>query len=249
MNTERKRPQRPEPPDIQEVGAPIDGKPQVSDRRLFFQLHVFRGYSDSRHSDIVKVLKQGSLDTVLYEDLNHPTGIGVLFIAEDPAVLMEQSRTLLPSMQSVASLSYHPGMTLTGRTYSSGREPNLEEWLLHKPLQNVLNPDFPWAIWYPLRRKPDFYRRAPRERGRILGEHAALGRGYAAGGYASDIRLACFGLDTNDNEFVIGLVGPELYPLSRLIQDMRQTEQTTKYIESLGPFFVGKVRKQFDGHL
>ena len=60
-----------------------------------------------------------------------------------------------------------------------------------------------------------------------------LGRSYAAGGYASDIRLACFGLDTNDNEFVIGLVGAELYPLSRLIQDMRQTEQTTKYIESL----------------
>lgn len=72
-----------------------------------------------------------------------------------------------------------------------------------------------------------------------------LGRDYAAAGYASDIRLACFGLDLNDNEFVIGLVGAALYPLSRLIQDMRQTEQTTKYIESLGPFFVGKVRHRF----
>ena len=72
-----------------------------------------------------------------------------------------------------------------------------------------------------------------------------LGRSYAAEGYASDIRLACFGLDTNDNEFVIGLVGPELYPLSRLIQDMRKTEQTAQYIESLGPFFIGKVREQW----
>ena len=135
---------------------------------------------------------------------------------------------------------------MIGRTYSSGREPNLEEWLLNKPLQNVLNPDFPWAIWYPLRRKPEFYRLEHRERGRILGEHARLGRSLRPlADYASDIRLACFGLDTNDNEFVIGLVGPELYPLSRLIQDMRQTEQTTKYIESLGPFFVGKVHKQF----
>ena len=77
-----------------------------------------------------------------------------------------------------------------------------------------------------------------------MAEHATLGRGYAAGGYASDIRLACFGLDTNDNEFVIGVVGPKLHPLSRLIQDMRQTEQTTKYIASLGPFFIGKVRAQ-----
>ncbi|MYC74192.1 chlorite dismutase family protein [Candidatus Poribacteria bacterium] len=243
MNTEQKRPQRPEPPDIQEVGAPIDGKSQVSDRRLFFQLHVFKESFDD--SLILKTLEKGSLNAVLYDDLNHPTGIGVLFIAEDPAALMAASRSLLVKAQDTPKLTYRPEMTMTGRTYSSGREPNLEAWLLNRPLQNVLNPDFPWAIWYPLRRNPEFYRLEHRERGRILGEHALLGRSYAAGGYASDIRLACFGLDTNDNEFVIGLVGPDLHPLSRLIQDMRQTEQTTKYIESLGPFFVGKVRKQF----
>ncbi len=243
MNTEQKRPQQPEPLDIREVGAPIDGKPQVSDLRLFLQLHVFEGCSDLK--PIIETLEKGSLNAVLYDDLNHPTGIGVLFMAEDPAVLMTASRTLLLKAQDTPDLLYRSEMTMTGRTYSSGREPNLEEWLLNKPRQNVLNPDFPWAIWYPLRRKPEFYRLEHRERGRILGEHAMLGRSYATGGYASDIRLACFGLDTNDNEFVIGLVGPELYPLSRLIQDMRQTEQTTKYIESLGPFFIGKVRKQF----
>ena len=242
MNTEQKRPQRPEPPNIQEVGAPLDGKPQVSDRRLFFQLHVFKDCLDPNL--IVEKLEKGSLNAVLYDDLNHPTGLGVLLVAEDPAALIIESRTLL-DVSNRSDLSYRPEMTMTGRTYSSGREPNLEEWLLNKPLQNVLNPDFPWAIWYPLRRSPEFYRLEHRERGRILGEHALLGRGYAAGGYASDIRLACFGLDTNDNEFVIGVVGPDLHPLSRLIQDMRQTEQTTKYIESLGPFFVGKVQKQF----
>ena len=243
MNTEQKKPQRPEAPNLQEVGAPIDGKPQVSDRRLFFQLHVFKECFD--HRFIIKILEKGNLNAVLYDDLNHPTGIGVLFVAEDPAALMAASHTLLLKAQEMPKLVYRPEMTMTGRTYSSGREPNLEEWLLKRPLQNVLNPEFPWSIWYPLRRKSEFYRLEYRERGRILGEHALLGRSYAAGGYASDIRLACFGLDTNDNEFVIGLVGPDLHPLSRLIQDMRQTEQTTKYIESLGPFFVGKVRKQF----
>ncbi len=243
MNTERKRPPRSEPVDLREIGAPIDGEPQISDRRLFLQLHVFEGCLDSRL--IIEPIEKGSLDAVVYDDLNHPTGNGVLFIAEDPAALMTASRTLLLKAQEVPDLLYRSEMTMTGRTYASGREPNLEEWLLNKPRQNVLNPDFPWAIWYPLRRKSEFYRLEHRERGRVLGEHAMLGRSYAAGGHASDIRLACFGLDTNDNEFVIGLVGPELYPLSRLIQDMRQTEQTTKYIESLGPFFVGKVRKQF----
>ena len=243
MNTEQQRPSRPEPVDLREVGAPIDGDPQVSDRRLFLQLHVFEDCSDP--NNIVEVLEKSNLNAVLYDDINNPTGIGVLFIVEDPAVLATAVRALLVEFQHAANLSYRPEMTMIGRTYSSGREPNLEEWLLNKPLQNALNPDFPWAIWYPLRRNPKFYRLEHRERGRILGEHAMLGRSYAAGGHASDIRLACFGLDTNDNEFVIGLVGPDLYPLSRLIQDMRQTEQTTKYIESLGPFFVGKVRQRF----
>ena len=232
-----------EPIDIRETGAPIDGEPQFSDKRLFFQLHVFEDCSDPELITIT--LEQSRLNAVLYDDLNHPTGMGVLLVAENPAALMTASRALLLKTQETSDFSYRPEMTMLGRTYSSGREPNLEAWLINKPLQNVLNPNFPWAIWYPLRRKPDFYRLEHRERGRILGEHAMLGRSYAAGGHASDIRLACFGLDTNDNEFVIGLVGPELYPLSRLIQDMRQTEQTTKYIESLGPFFVGKVRKQF----
>lgn len=232
-----------EPIDIRETGAPIDGELQFSDRRLFFQLHVFDDCSDPKL--ITKTLEQSRLNAVLYDDLNHPTGMGVLLVAENPEALMTESRTLLLKTQETPDFSYRPEMTMLGRTYSSGREPNLEEWLINKPLQNVLNPNFPWAIWYPLRRKPEFYRLEHRERGRILGEHAMLGRSYAAGGHASDIRLACFGLDTNDNEFVIGLVGPELYPLSRLIQDMRQTEQTTKYIESLGPFFVGKVREQF----
>ena len=228
---------------MREVGIPMDGTPQVSDQRLFFQLHVFQDCLD--HRLIIKVLEKSHLNVVLYDDLNHPTGIGVLLMAADPADLMSEGHVLLQKAMDTLNLSYRPEMTMTGRTYATGREPDLVEWLVNKPQQNVLNPDSPWAIWYPLRRKPDFYRLEARDRGRILGEHAMLGRSYAAGGYASDIRLACFGLDTNDNEFVIGIVGAELHPLSRLIQDMRQTEQTTQYIESLGPFFVGKVRRQF----
>ena len=43
------------------------------------------------------------------------------------------------------------------------------------------------------------------------------------------------------NDFVIGLVGRELYPLSACIQAMRKTQQTSRYIEKMGPFFVGKA--------
>lgn len=237
--------------DVRDFGAPSDGKPQVSDRRLFFQLHVFEGCTEaSRLVDPIEEKKCSLLDTVLYDDFNNPTGIGVLLITESPADLVTEARPLLAHLQRTAMLSYRPEMTMVGRTYSSGREPDLEEWLLERPRQNALNPDFPWAIWYPLRRKAEFYRLDRREQGQILGEHARFGRGYAISGYARDIRLACFGLDRHDNEFVIGLVGPDLHPLSRLIHDMRQTEQTARYIDSLGPFFVGKVQYRFRrGHL
>ncbi len=130
---------------------------------------------------------------------------------------------------------------MTGRTYSTGRETELEDWLLWKPRRNALNPEWTWAIWYPLRRKPEFELLSKQEQGKILMEHAMIGRNFAQAGYAADIRLACHGLDQNDNEFVLGLVGPELYPLSRLVQEMRKTQQTAKYIQSLGPFFVGKA--------
>jgi chlorite dismutase len=36
-------------------------------------------------------------------------------------------------------------------------------------------------------------------------------------------------------------VGDNLHRLSKLVQDMRKTRHTAEYIESLGPFFVGRV--------
>lgn len=238
MKSEKNTTPKPETLDIREIGYPIDGEPQYSNRRLYFQLHVFDNDIDAIHEHLI----ESSLNSVLYDDLNNPSGIGILLMCEDPSDLQNESIELI---RLTDKLSYRADMTMLGRTYSSGREPDLEEWLITKPMSNALNPDFTWAIWYPLRRRPEFYQLDPRERGRILGEHAMLGRSYAERGYAKDIRLSCFGLNTHDNEFIIGLVGSELYPLSRLIQDMRKTEQTTKYIDSLGPFFIGRVRKQF----
>ena len=62
----------------------------------------------------------------------------------------------------------------------------------------------------------------------ILREHGGIGRLYGEQDLAHDIRLACHGIDTNDNEFVIGLTGKELHPLSHLVQTMRKTRQTSR---------------------
>jgi chlorite dismutase len=128
---------------------------------------------------------------------------------------------------------------MIGRTYSSGHEPDLEWTLLRRPVENVTRETYPWHVWYPLRRTAAFARLDPHEQSTILREHATIGMAYGAQELAHDVRLACYGLDAADNEFVIGLVGRDLHPLSHLVQAMRKTRQTSEFIDKMGPFFVG----------
>src|SRR5437660_1233585 len=149
-----------------------------------------------------------------------------------------------PIAEPFAGLPQRPELTMLGRTYTSGFEQDLEEWLFLRPRRTVLNPAWPWAIWYPLRRTGAFGRLSPKEQGEIIREHSILGRAYGDADLAHDVRLACHGLDVHDNDFVIGLIGRELHPLSHLVQTMRKTAQTSQYLQTLGPFFVGHVRWQ-----
>ncbi len=224
--------------DIREKGAPRHGVPQSSTRRLYVQLLAFGVCRDT--APLVDALGKSDLETVLYSDINDPFGVALLLIAEDPSTLTGSVRAFIAS-SPFGELTLKPHLTMLGRTYSTGREPNLEDYLLGKPRRNALNTEWPWAIWYPLRRKSEFALLPHAEQGKILYEHATIGRTYGTAGYAHDIRLACYGLDEHDNEFVLGLIGPDLFPLSRIVQEMRKTQQTGKYMESLGPFFVGRA--------
>ena len=105
---------------------------------------------------------------------------------------------------------------MLGRTYSLGHEPDLDDWLFDKPRRNATDPESRWAVWYPLRRKGEFSALPPEEQTPILREHGKIGHSFGEAGYAHDIRLACHGLDKNDNDFVIGLIGRDLYPALRL---------------------------------
>ena len=223
--------------DILEHGAPLDGQPQTSNRRLYMQLQVFTGVTDI--DSISKALEQSGLDAALYLDANDPHGIGIAFLAESPDLFVTDIRALLNS-EPFDLLDHRPELTMLGRTYATGYEPDLEHALIDRPKGNMLNPNWTWAIYYPLRRNGAFARLDHKEQRQILMEHATIGRAYGRENYAHDIRLASYGLDANDNDFVIGLIGEELYPLSRVVQDMRKTQQTALYVESLGPFFIGK---------
>ena len=228
-------------PDISEKGGLKEGQPQRSDRRLFMQFLAFGGCSDP--GAVVTHLADAADATVVYEDLNDPRGIAVLAVSEDPNVFLNRVRPRLTS-GAMAGLSLKPEFTMFGRTYSLGYEPDLLEVLIDRPRRTVLNPDWPWAIWYPLRRAGSFEQLSRREQDTILMEHGGIGMAFGRAGLGYDIRLACHGLDRDDNDFVVGLLGPELHPLSIIVQRMRKTRQTSLHLERLGPFFVGRVAWQ-----
>lgn len=233
--------ERPPRIDVREKGMPRGDQPQTLDRRLFLQLLAFGNCIDP--DPAVRELREAAIEAVLYRDLHDPRGIGLLTMHEDPGFFVNELPDVL-RRDPFRNLDPKPRFTLVGRTYSTGREPDLADWMLAKPRRTVRNPAMPWAVWYPLRRKGEFARQSPEDQSSMLREHGGLGRAYAESGHALDVRLACHGLDTNDNDFVIGLIGPELYPLSHLVQAMRRTRQTSLFIQSMGPFFVGHALYQ-----
>ncbi len=230
--------------DIDERGADRNGVPQRSTRRLFFQLTAFEVTPplslDTAVRSLSNALRPLPLGSLVYRDVNHPRGLAVLAWTESPELLVDDLHPAL-CQEALCSLRVRPELAMLGRTYSTGFEPDLEDWLLRRPHETVLNPAWNWAIWYPLRRRGSFEQLDPKTKAEILREHGAIGRSYGAADLAHDIRLACHGLDANDNEFVIGLVGQNLFPLSHVVQAMRSTRQTSEFMEKMGPFFVGKV--------
>jgi len=228
----------PEPPDLSEKGGMKDGQPQRSDARLFMQFLAFGGCENSQR--LVDAVGDAGISGVLYEDVNDPRGVALLTLIEDPNFFLDRVRPILNG-PAFRPLVQKPEYTMLGRTYSLGYEPDLIDILLHRPRRTVLNPEWRWAVWYPLRRAGKFAQLPTEEQRVILAEHGAIGMSFGVADYAHDIRLACHGLDKDDNDFVVGLIGKDLYPLSAIVQMMRKTQQTSLYLERLGPFFVGRA--------
>jgi len=223
--------------DLSERGF-AQGKPTFLNRRLFMQFSAYSGCTDI--AAVTNALSALGIQGVVYANVNDPLGIGILVASEDPTLFVDALRRAFQS-GPFAPLERMPEYDMLGRTYSIGYEADLEDTLLKKPLRKVLDEHNEWAIWYPLQRDKGFQRLPAIDQRRILAEHGTLAKRYSKKRYATDIRLACHGLDKMDNDFVIGLLGPDLFPLSAIVQEMRKTEQTALHLESLGPFFVGKV--------
>jgi Chlorite dismutase len=227
-----------EPPDLSEKGGSKGGEPQRSESRLFMQFLAFGNCPDPQ--PLIAGMSDAGVSGVVYEDLNDPRGVGILTFSERPDYFVDTVRRLL-NQGPGGSLLQKPEHTLFGRTYGLGYEPDLEDVLLHRPRRTVLNPAWRWAVWYPLRRNGQFEQLSVEEQRKILAEHGSIGLQFGAADYVHDVRLACHGLDKADNDFVVGLIGKDLFPLSAVVQRMRKTQQTSLYLDRLGPFFVGRA--------
>lgn len=231
--------------DVLEYGGKREGVRQQMDRRLFMQLLVIDAPSaqnaDETAKDLAERCGRAGIAAVVYADAMSPRGLGLLTWSDDPSHFVRKVRPLFfgDAHEPLAQCSVRPEFAMVGRTYATGHEPDLEWSLLRRPIENVTNEAYRWHVWYPLRRTSAFARLDPHEQSQILREHAQIGMAYGAQELAHDVRLACYGLDARDNEFVIGLVGATLHPLSHLIQAMRKTRQTSEFIDKMGPFFVG----------
>jgi hypothetical protein len=227
--------------EVRELGGKKDGERQALDRRLFMQLMVFDVRADAAFAatrdQLLHELARAKVPHVVYEDANATRGLGVLTWSDDPAMFVAQVHPALRELPVVQRDAF----TMLGRTYALGHEPELEHAILKRPVEYVLAPDWNWHVWYPLRRSGAFEKLDKHVQSTILREHASIGMAYGRADLAHDVRLACHGLDANDNEFVIGLVGKDLHPLSHIVQTMRHTQQTSEYIVKMGPFFVGRA--------
>ncbi|MDT0632704.1 chlorite dismutase family protein [Rubrivirga sp. S365] len=229
---------------LAERGKTPDGAPQSLDRRLYVQLLAYTGCSDP--TALAEQADKLGVGGVVYQGAQDPRGVAVVTFHEDPAFFVEDGRALHTSAP-FRDLTPRPALTMFGRTYSIGYETDLDDTLVARPVRTMTNRDWPWAVWYPLRRSGRFERESREEQRRMLMEHGGIGRAFGESDLAHDVRLACHGLDPNDNDFVAGLVGKDLHPLSAVVQRMRATRQTSEFIDRLGPFFVGRAVWQSAG--
>jgi len=191
------------------------------------QLQVFGGCADPK--PLATALEASRLEAVLYQDVNDPRGVGVLAMSEDPTALVGAYRDLLNS-EPFAGLPLRSELTMLGRTYASGFEQDLEEWLFLRRggPRSTRRGRGRSGTRCAGRARSGASRR--RSRGRSSASTRSSGVPNGDADLAHDVRLACHGLDVHDNDFVIGLIGRELHPLSHLVQTMRKTAQTSQYL-------------------
>ena len=238
-----RRPDRPRP--SAEKGT-RDGERISLDRRLFVKFTACGNCRDV-NAAAANALDRAGVTGALYLDANDPRGIGLVAVSEDPEWFVTTWRDLLASpplrcdgAKGRSSTCWDaPIPSATSRTSStcssSGRSP------ASPTRRSAGRSGTRFAVPSPSRSSP------PPTSAASSPSTAPSATGTAPPGSPSTCASPATASTANDNDFIIGLLGANLFPLSSIVQAMRGTEQTSRYLESLGPFFVGRVAWQGRG--
>ena len=130
------------------------GQPQRADTRLFMQLLVFGGCSDS--TSLIDALEQCWTWRACCMKTSTTHAVSALLTFSDDPAHVSGPRAPASETGSVRDARPETGIHDARPHASLGYEPDLIDVLLHRPGRTVLNREWPWSIWYPLRRSGRF---------------------------------------------------------------------------------------------
>ena len=196
----------------------------------------------ARHRRLIAALESAGLASVLYEDVNDPTGVALLTLSRRRRRSSPSTAAFLQS-SLFAELTPKPNSRCSAAPTRSATSRISRRRSSTGPRRRVLDPALPWAIWYPLRRAGSFEQLSAR-----AGHHPHGARRDRDGVRPRRPRLrhpARVPWPRSRRQRLRDRPArAELHPLSIIVQRMRKTKQTSLHLERLGPFFVGRVAYQ-----
>jgi chlorite dismutase len=206
----------------------------MSDNTLFLQLQIFdiepAAGPRAMVSALSRRLREKRIDGVIYGDANDHRGIGLLTWAADPGDILDNVHALLGGKR-FSALTPRPGWVMFGRV-SGDAAANTPEVLL--------NGDRNWAAWYPVRNKAEWALLDDAAQAKVHKAHGTVAKSFTDDGRVAYVRLACHGIDPEDNDQIFGLTAGSLMDISLLQEAMRGTAQVATHVSKMGPVFVGR---------
>jgi len=207
----------------------------MSDNTLFLQLQVFdiepAAGPRAMVSALSRRLREKRIDGVIYGDANDHRGIGLLTWATNPGDILDNVHALLGGKR-FSALTPRPGWVMFGRVGSD--QP------YGTTVETLLNGSQSWAVWYPVRNKPEWGSLDAGSQQSVHDEHIEAAKSFIAEGRVSYARLACHGLDPEDNDYISYMAAADLGDISSLAEAIRGTAQVSTHTDKMGPVFVGR---------
>ncbi len=188
-----------------------NGQANLAQPAPFHEVHGFRPLPRRARGRRRLVRRAGSTGA-LYVDANDPQGIGIMVASEDPDYFVTRLATLF-NRRPFADFVHRPRVRHARSQLLDRLRVRPRGHTAREAARKAAEPREYTGPSGTRCSAPRSSRPCPADhQRRILAEHGSLAKRYGAGGHAADVRLACHGLDSNDNDFIVGLARTQATP-------------------------------------